>query len=82
MNLSDAHFWGSDLRDANLRGAKLRGSSTLDADFGGADLRGTDLRGDDLRFAKNLTEGQLGTANGDSTTFVPFGMKSPAGWGH
>lgn len=82
VNLSEAHFIFADLHDANLRGATLRGANFLETDFGGADLRGTDVRGTDLRYAKNLTQGQLETANGDLETFIPPSLKSPGDWKH
>lgn len=80
VNLADANLFFADLRNANLRGATLGGYKMLDTDLDGTDMRGTRIRGADLRYVKNLTQGQLSTANGDSTTLIPFSLKRPVDW--
>lgn len=75
-----------DLRGANLRGAyliaaDLRGTDLSGTDFIGADFRDTDLRGADLTKSIFLTQAQLNSANGDTSTKLPSSLTRPTHWG-
>lgn len=76
---------GTELRAANLRGAYLIGADLrrVDlrrADFLGADLRGANLGGADLRGALFLTQSQVTSARGDTTTRIPDALTRPEHW--
>jgi uncharacterized protein YjbI with pentapeptide repeats len=78
-NLRSADLSGADLRGANLRGADLNGAYPIGANLTGANLRdatltGADLSGADLSGAKNLIQGQLNEACGNSKTVLPEGF--------
>ncbi|MGY1808709.1 pentapeptide repeat-containing protein [Blastococcus sp. SYSU D00669] len=75
----------ADLRGANLRGAYLIGADLRDADLRradllGADLRGADLRGADLTGALFLTQAQLDSARGGTSTRLPGRLRRPLHW--
>ena len=85
-NLIAADLRKTDLRGANLRGAcliaaDLRGADLSGTDFIGADFRDTDIRGADLTGSIFLTQAQLNTAKGDSSTKLPPSLTRPAHWG-
>lgn len=84
-DLIGADLRGLDLRRASFRGALLVGADLRRADMRGADvigadLRGADLRGTDLREALFLTQAQLESARGDSSTRLPEQFRRPAPW--
>ncbi|HEX3011224.1 MAG TPA: pentapeptide repeat-containing protein [Syntrophomonadaceae bacterium] len=74
-DLQGAYFRGACLIAADLRGTDLSGT-----DFIGADLRDTDLRGADLTRSIFLTQTQLNSAKGDTTTKIPTSLIRPAHW--
>lgn len=83
-------FIGADLKKIDLKGEDLRGSFLIAADLRGVDLSGADLIGADLRDADirgaNLsnsifiTQGQINSAKGDSSTKLPISIIRPAHW--
>jgi uncharacterized protein YjbI with pentapeptide repeats len=85
-----ADLAGASLAGADLRAADLRGALLIGADLAGADLRDCDLLGVDLRDARvanadlssalYLTQTQVSSAHGDSTTRLPMGFARPAHW--
>jgi uncharacterized protein YjbI with pentapeptide repeats len=85
-DLMGARFAGRDLRGANLRGSLL-----IAADLRGTDLTGTDLLGADLRDAMFdgasidgalfVTQRQLNSARGSSSTVLPAWAERPSHWG-
>ncbi|MDX6200722.1 MAG: hypothetical protein QOJ83_222 [Frankiales bacterium] len=88
--LRGADLIGADLRGADLQGANLRGALLVGADLGGADLRLADLTGADLRSARILgadltgslflTQSQVISATGDSSTRLSAGLTAPGHW--
>jgi len=82
---------GRTFTDASLRGANLRGAYLIAADLTGADLTRTDLIGADLRDARLhradlsvslfLTQQQVNSAIGGSSTRLPAALARPAHWG-
>lgn len=82
--------FGADLRKINLRGAdlkgafliaaNLRGNDLRGADFIGADMRDADIRGTNLEESIFLTQGQVNTAKGDSSTKLPPALSRPTYW--
>jgi len=84
-DLIGAKLKGADLRGANLRGAfliaaDLRGADLRVADLIGADFRDADLRGANLTESIFLTQPQLNSAKGDSSTTLPSSLHHPAHW--
>lgn len=84
-DLSGQDLRGQDLRGEDFRGAlliaaDLRGADLSGADLIGADLRDTDLRGANLSNALFLTQAQINTARGDSTTKLPKAISTPVYW--
>jgi uncharacterized protein YjbI with pentapeptide repeats len=87
---SAADLIGKDLRNTNLRGGSLRGAQLIGAtlrgmdfhltDFTGADLRAADLRGANLQTSLFLTQSQLESAFGDTTTRLPATRVEPDHW--
>ncbi|MCU1516161.1 MAG: uncharacterized protein JWQ75_882, partial [Pseudarthrobacter sp.] len=71
---------GAELRGACLRAADLRGRVLSGGDLLGADLRDARLDGADLAAALYLTQAQLDSARGSSTTVVPAGLTAPPHW--
>jgi len=82
---------GADLKKTDLRGENLRGAYLMAADLRGLDLSGTDLIGADLRDADLrgadltnsifLTQAQINTAIGDTSTKLPSSIARPTHWG-
>jgi hypothetical protein len=70
----------ADLRGAYLIGADLRGVDLSLADLIGADMRGALLHGADLGTAIFVTRPQVGSADGDADTVLPYGIERPAHW--
>jgi uncharacterized protein YjbI with pentapeptide repeats len=84
-DLFGAKLKGADLRGANLRGAMLiaadlRESDMRVTDLIGADFRDADLRGANLIGSIFLTQAQVNSAKGDSTTKLPPGLRIPDHW--
>ena len=82
-NMSLTNFFGArlssaDLSETNLEGATLVGGYFGGARFNGAVLTGANFSGADLADAVGLTQDQLNTACGDSTTTLPAGVTIPA----
>ena len=73
--LVDANLRGAYLQGANLEGAKLNIADLEKVQFSEANLRGTYLLG-----AKNLTQQQIESASGDSTTVLPNNLTIPEKW--
>jgi len=83
-------FFGADLRKTNLIGSNLRGACLIAANLKGNDLSGADLIGADLRDADItganlkdsifLTQAQINTAKGDSSTKLPASIVRPSYW--
>lgn len=83
-------FIGADLRKTNLRGADLRGALLIAANLRGVDLTGADLIAADMRDADLsganlkssifLTQAQINTTKGDSSTRLPISLNRPAHW--
>ena len=90
-NLCKADLQGADLSSAILSGANLSGAVLYTADLSGARLpmanlagarlSGANLSGADLRTTIGLTQEQLESAIGDSTTQLPENLHMPDGWG-
>ncbi|MFC5060593.1 pentapeptide repeat-containing protein [Actinomycetospora atypica] len=88
--MARADLVGKDLRrrglvDVSLRGALLMGADLRGVDLGRADLLGADLRGADVRGASLqgvlfLTNPQVTSARGDSSTGLPARVHRPASW--
>ncbi len=74
-NLSGVKFAGADLSGVYLNQANLSG-----VEFVGADLSGVDLNGANLRDARYLSQEQIDTAKGDSTTQLPPDLHMPESW--
>lgn len=82
---------GASLAGADLRGASIRGSIAIAADLRrarlqrcdvlGVDLRDADVRGAQLDGAIYLTQMQVNSARGDSSTVLPEGFVRPSHWG-
>ena len=84
-DLAGARLRGADLSGTCLRGALLIGADLAGArldrcDLLGADLRDADVTGADLTDAIFLTQVQVNSARGDSTTRIPAGLDRPAHW--
>ena len=84
-DLMVANLRGADLRAASLvgallLGADLRGVRLQSADLRGADLRESRLEGADLSSSLFLTQGQLESARGDSSTRLPPTLTRPDHW--
>lgn len=71
---------GWSFRGATMIRADLRGADLRDADLLGADLRDADVRGCDLSTALFLTQPQLNSTSGDSTSLLPAGLSRPGHW--
>ena len=68
------------MRGACLIAANLRGVDLSGADLIGADLRDADIRGADLTHSIFLTQAQINTAKGDSSTKLPIQLSRPINW--
>jgi len=69
---SSANFSGADLTNATFVGTYLDGST-----FKGARMAGTNFSGAEMSRVTGLTQAQLNTACGDSSTRLPRGMSTP-----
>jgi uncharacterized protein YjbI with pentapeptide repeats len=84
-----ANFAGADLRDVNAYGAVLSGANFAGADlthasfvgaylqgagFARARLDGTNFSGAEMERARGLTQHQLDSACGDTSTRLPLGL--------
>ncbi len=85
-----ADLIGADLRKVNLRGVNLRGAYLIAANLRGIDLSGTDLigadfrdadlRGADLTKSFFVTQAQISSAKGDTSTKLPSSLNRPTHW--
>lgn len=90
FNLSRSDYFAADLRKKDLKGfdfsgacliaANLKGVDLSQANFIGADLRDTDISGADLTNSIYLTQSQINTAKGDSSTKIPKSLIRPPYW--
>lgn len=85
LDLMGADLRRRDMRGENLRGAYLIAANLTGVDLGGTDLIGVDLRDADIRGADLtasifLTQAQINTAKGDSSTKLPMQLARPAYW--
>ena len=69
---SSANFSGADLTNATFVGAYLEGSN-----FAGARMAGANFSGAEMSKVAGLSQAQLNTACGDSSTLLPRGMVIP-----
>ena len=91
--LNGANFSGADLRDADAYGGVFSSASFANADltnstwvgtfleganFSGANLTGANFSGAQMRSARGLSQSQLNTACGDSTTELPGSLTIPS----
>ncbi|MCE9521540.1 MAG: pentapeptide repeat-containing protein [Alphaproteobacteria bacterium] len=81
-NFSGAQLQGADMRSSNfsnawLNWAWLAGAKLDGANFTNVNLSGAQLQGADLSKTIGLTDLQLATACGDSTTRLPPGISAP-----
>jgi uncharacterized protein YjbI with pentapeptide repeats len=89
-NLDNAHLEGAQFSNSHLQGVDLRWAHLDEAVFSdtqlngalmhGAHLDGTSLDGADLTLAQGLTQKQLDSAIGDTTTKLPPGLVMPDCW--
>jgi hypothetical protein len=75
-----ADFTLADLTSAELIDANLTGTFLIAANLSGATLSDANLNGANLRHAKDLAQGQIDTADGDSSTRLPEGLQRPLTW--
>lgn len=73
-NLFGARFTGASFRNADLSRANAVGAHFGGADLTGAILSGANLSGAELETAHGLTQNQLSTACGDSSTRLRRGL--------
>lgn len=88
--LTGADMRGTDLTNADLRGARLEGVDLTGADLAGAQLDGASLSGAVLKAAnlsgasladvRDLTTDQIGEAEGNLGTVLPYDLPRPALW--
>jgi len=76
-NLFGGRFSHADFTNANLGRAVLVGAYLGGAHFNGAVLTEANFSGAELTHAVGLTQAQLNTACGDSSTVLPAGMTIP-----
>ena len=69
-----------DLAGALLMAADVRGNNLKHTNLIGADLRDADIRGTNLSKTLFITQGQVNTAIGDSTTILPPWIDRPPNW--
>jgi uncharacterized protein YjbI with pentapeptide repeats len=74
--LQKAILWGAELQKAILWGAELQGADFLRAKLQEACL----TKGANSKDAINLTQQQIESAYGDSTTILPENIERPAHW--
>lgn len=85
LDLIGVSLKGMDLRGVDLRGAFLIAADLSGADLSMADLIGADLRDANIRGAKLedcifLTQAQINSAKGDSSTSLPKAIDMPKHW--
>ena len=85
VDLAEANLHRADLRNTFLAGSNLANAYARRVDLCGAVLRDAHLNGAELHRAvltttKGLTQEQIDSAEGDSTTGLPDGLKRPARW--
>lgn len=78
--LSKTNLKGSDLRGALLIAADLSGNNLSGVNFLAADMRDTNIKGADLRNSIFLTQAQINTSIGDSSTKLPLQLTRPSYW--
>lgn len=89
-NLVDANLSGSNLTRTDLNSARLNGADLRDAILRKANLKLADcnrvridsarLQSANLKGAKNLTQEQIDSAEGNSETVLPEGLVRPEHW--
>lgn len=79
-DLKKINLKGADLRGAFLIAADLRGNDMSYADLIGADLRDADIRGANIKDSLFITQSQINSAKGDSSTILPKSIVRPASW--
>lgn len=79
-NLRKVNLKGVDLGGALLIAADLRGNNLSTTNLIGADLRDADIRGANLVESLFITQSQINTAKGDSTTRLPVWIDRPKVW--
>lgn len=84
-NCVGRRFLGIDLREhdcsaALFQNADLRGCDLTGTSFLGCDLRGADVRGADLSRALFLTQSQINTVRGNTSTLLPPELERPPFW--
>ena len=72
MRATGANFSRANLAQATLVGGYFSGST-----FAGANLTSANISGADMAGSRGLTQAQLNTACGDSTTSLPRGLRVP-----
>lgn len=77
--MTDADLTGADLRSLDSSGKQIP-TTLKGANVEGAILDGTLLQGVDLRRVKNLDQGQIDRAEGDSKTLIPRDLRRPESW--
>lgn len=68
------------LHRAVLNGAELNGANLASTDFGAAQTEQTAVKSTDLSVATRLTEAQINSMFGDTSTTLIANMKRPKGW--
>lgn len=77
-NFFGARLTGADFTEANLSETTFVGAYLGGARFANAVLTGADFSGAELASARGLTQEQLNTACGDTTTILPTGLTIPS----
>lgn len=80
VNLRKADLTDADLHEAVLANGDLREAIVNRTDFSAVSMHDADLRGTDLRSAKNLTQEQVDSAQGDQSSRLPGDLTIPATW--
>lgn len=79
-DLQGADLQGADLRDARLQLARMQEAVLLEADTSGANFSSALLVSTDLSTNKKLTQAQIDSAFGDSSTSLPEHLTRPDRW--
>ena len=77
VNMFGARFTRADFTNANLQRATLTGAYFGYANFFGANLSGANLSGAEFTGVQGLSQSQLSSACGDSSTILPAGLSVP-----
>lgn len=77
QDLRRANLMGMDLSGALLIAADLRGNNLTGTNLIGADMRDADIRGANLSESLFITQAQVNTAKGDSSTKLPQRLDYP-----